>query len=424
MGRLDVEGRTAMAVLLERGHSQSAVARLLGVSEGTVRYHRKRGTAGAVDGRSKQDLKAAAHAEAIAFWRDQQEDGRINLAALHDWLRREHGYDGSLKSVQRYWKRTFPAPAIRARRRIETPAGAQAQVDWAEFPGAVLGDEVVDLVALIVTLSWSRKRAVVWGAVEGHAFLAGLPDRLLRAPGRGAGGAAHRQRIDNVKTAIASGAGAWGVINETYRRFAVQLKFHVDACQPRHPRGKGKVERHVRDLRGTVDPRREAFDSLEALQAATDARLEERAGRLRCPTTGTSIAEAWEQERRLLTPLPETLPEPFDLVVRRPVGIDCLVSFEGRQYSVPFRFVGQEVEVRGLAGHVHILKDAAVIAVHARHTERLILCDEVHYEGEDTTSVRAPMPLGRMGRRLAEIAAGNVQHRPLDLYARLAEVAR
>ena len=34
------------------------------------------------------------------------------------------------------------------------------------------------------------------------------------------------------------------------------------------------------------------------------------------------------------------------------------------------------------------------------------------------------MPLGRMGRRLAEIAAGNVQHRSIDLYARLVEVAR
>jgi len=42
-----------MAVLLERGHSQSAVARLLGVSEGTVRYHRKRWSANAVDGRSQ-----------------------------------------------------------------------------------------------------------------------------------------------------------------------------------------------------------------------------------------------------------------------------------------------------------------------------------------------------------------------------------
>ena len=120
-----------------------------------------------------------------------------------------------------------------------------------------------------------------------------MPDRRFQR----LGGVPAVLRIDNVKTAIARGAGARGVINETYRRFAVQLKFHVDACQPRHPQGKGKVERHVRDLRGTVDPRREVFDSLEALQAVTDARLEERAARLRCPATGTSIAEAWEQER-------------------------------------------------------------------------------------------------------------------------------
>ena len=227
-----------------------------------------------------------------------------------------------------------------------------------------------------------------------------------------------------MKTAIARGAGAWGVINETYRRFAVQLAFHVDACQPRHPQGKGKVERHVRDLRETVDPRREVFDSLEQLQAVTDARLAERTARLRCPATGATIDEAWNQERRLLTPLPETLPEPFDVVVRRPVGIDCLVSFEGRRYSVPFRFVGREVEVRGLSGQVQILKDVAVIAEHVRGTAALILRDEAHYEGKDTDRVRAPMPLGRMGRRLAEIAAGNVQHRSIDLYARLAEVAR
>ncbi len=322
--------------------------------------------------------------------------------------------------MQRYWKRTFPAPKIRARRRVETPPGAQAQVDWAEFPGVVLGDEVVDLVALIVTLSWSRKRAVVWARSKDMLSWQACQIACLQR----LGGAPAVMRIDNVKTAIARGAGAWGVINETYRRFAVQLKFHVDACQPRHPQGKGKVERHVRDLRETVDPRREAFDSLEHLQAVTDARLSERTARLLCPTTGASIAEAWDTERRLLTPLPETLPEPFDVVVRRPVGIDCLVSFEGRRYSVPFRFVGQEVEVRGLAGRVQILKNAAMIAEHPRDTDRLILRDEAHYEGKDTDLVRAPMPLGRMGRRLRDIAASNIQHRSIDLYARLAEVAR
>ena len=89
MGRLESEGRTAMAVLLDQGHSQSAVARLLGVTEGAVRYHRKRRKAGVVDGRTQQDFKVSVHGEAIAHWRAQQGDGRINLAALHAWLHRE-----------------------------------------------------------------------------------------------------------------------------------------------------------------------------------------------------------------------------------------------------------------------------------------------------------------------------------------------
>ncbi|MBC7138116.1 MAG: DDE-type integrase/transposase/recombinase [Defluviimonas sp.] len=238
--------------------------------------------------------------------------------------------------MQRYWSRTYPAPAIRARRRVETPAGAQARVDWAEFPGAVPGDEVVDLVALIVTLSWSRKRAVVWA--RSKDMLSWQSCQI--ASFRRLGGVPAVLRIDNVKTAIAKGAGAWGAINETCRRFAAQLKFHVDACQPRPPRGKGKVERHVRELRETVAPRRKAFDSLEHLQAATDARLAERAQRLRCPITGTPIAEAWARERRLLTPLPETLPDPLD---RAPTGGDRLHGqFRGAalQRPVPLRRPG------------------------------------------------------------------------------------
>jgi hypothetical protein len=97
MSCLGVEELTAMTVLLKQGRSQSSVGRIWGVSEGTVRYHRKRWASGASDGRSNQSLKASKHAEAIEPWRSQQGDGRVNLAALHDWLCRKHGYDGSLK---------------------------------------------------------------------------------------------------------------------------------------------------------------------------------------------------------------------------------------------------------------------------------------------------------------------------------------
>ena len=66
----------------------------------------------------------------------------------------------------------------------------------------------------------------------------------------------------------------------------------------------------------------------------------------------------------MLTPLPAAMPEPFDLVVYWLVGVDCMASFEGRRYSVPFQFIGQQVEVRGLAGRVQVFKDATIVAYH------------------------------------------------------------
>jgi hypothetical protein len=54
---------------------------------------------GALDGRSKQAPKAAAFSDAIDARWSQQAEGRINFALLHEWLRREHGYTGSLKTL-------------------------------------------------------------------------------------------------------------------------------------------------------------------------------------------------------------------------------------------------------------------------------------------------------------------------------------
>ena len=92
MGRLDREARNAMAVLLEQGHTKRDVARLLSVSEGTVRYHNPRIREGAVDGRSRQQGVDGAYAAANAHWRELHGAGAVNLAVLHAWLVREHRY--------------------------------------------------------------------------------------------------------------------------------------------------------------------------------------------------------------------------------------------------------------------------------------------------------------------------------------------
>lgn len=121
--------------LHERGVPKTRIARVLGVTEGDVRYHLRRQAKGATDGRSCKEHLASGYREAIEAWlKKQPKDKGLNLAALYDHLREEHDYPGSLRSVQRYFKAHFPKPKIRARRRVETPPGAQGQVDWGHFP--------------------------------------------------------------------------------------------------------------------------------------------------------------------------------------------------------------------------------------------------------------------------------------------------
>jgi hypothetical protein len=239
------------------------------------------------------------------------------------------------------------------------------------------------------------------------------------------GGVAAVNRIDNLKTGIAHGCGAWGQINEQYRVYARTMGFHIDACEVRAPEQKGKTERRVGDCKGLNIAGRH-FDGLEGLQAWIDADRAARASRRICPATGLSVAASWEAEKPFLRPLPELLPEPFDLVKTAPVHKDCMVHFEGRSYPVPFVYVGRSVEVRGCSGSVQILdpQTACMLVSYARRTQERILTNTACYEGPGTAEVIPPKPLGRMARKLQEIASLPVQQRPMDLYAALAEVAR
>lgn len=179
----------------------------------------------------------------------------------------------------------------------------------------------------------------------------------------------------------------------------------------------------IRDQRLWDDPRRRHWDHLGELQDWTDERMVRSAYRRICPITGTSVWEAYEQEKRHLGALP-ILPEPFDIVVQRQVAPDCTVRFEGRSYSVPFHLIGRSVEVRGCAGIVQMFADGAIVATHPRGTPERLLIEPEHFEGNATERVLPPPPLGRMGQRLQQIAAMPPEARPLDLYAALAEVAR
>ena len=261
-------------VLQQRGQSQRQTARILGVSEGAVRYHLRRARDGAADGRQKPSrIEQLGLVEAVAHWWQAQaeilgQERPPSVLPLHEFLRAEYGYNGSYKSVRKFVRARYGRPPLRPFRRVETPAGAQTQSDWGEFRRVDLGDPdgPTTIYAFVMVLSHSRKEAVVWSRSMDQLAWHHVHNEAYRR----LGGVAAVNRIDNLKTGITRGCGAWGQINEQYRVYARMMGFHVDACEVRAPEQKGKTERRVGDCKG-LDVQDRRFDGLAGLQSWIDA---------------------------------------------------------------------------------------------------------------------------------------------------------
>jgi len=439
MAKLGKEHVMVACEMVDRGVSIRQVARQLGVSEGAIRYHRRQVEAERrVDGRSQQATSLDGYEPAVETILERLDCRRVTgrgrpvqARTVCEILRRDFGYDGSYRGVVRHLRRAYGVPPVRALRRVETPPGVQAQHDWFEIRTRVGGEAVV-LPTLVGTLSHSRAR-FAWvsretGQLAWHEGHLALFERY--------GGVPRWVRIDNLKTGVVSGAGPTAVVNGSYRVFARECGFEIDPCRAATGSDKGKTERSVRTFRDNFgDLFGEDWTRIEGLQAALDERADGLLDRLMCPVTGTSVREALHAERLVLQPLPE-LEELFDVVVSRRVSRDCLVSFEGRRYSVPFPWVGRDVEILGTLGHVVIRSGGLELARHPRKTARRLVIDFTHYEGASTDGVLQPTPLGHRARlQLAGLSGPSANgglwlpapervRRPMDAYVELVEAFR
>ena len=242
LAKLTREQIVTIEVLQQCGQSQSQTARILGVSEGAVRYHLRRARDGAADGRQKPSrIEQLGLAEAVAHWWQAQaevqgQERPPSVQLLHEFLRasmamtartsRSASSCGALRSA--------PGPPVPAGR---DPPGAQTQSDWGEFRRVDLGDSdgPTTVYAFVMVLSHSRKEAVVWSRSMDQLAWHHVHNEAYRR----LGGVAAVNRIDNLKTGIIRGGGAWGQINEQYRAYARTLGFHIDACEVRSPEQKG-----------------------------------------------------------------------------------------------------------------------------------------------------------------------------------------
>ena len=433
MAKLSERDLVCAEVLMGKGKSVRSIATDLGVDESTLRYRLKRRAEAAVDGRQQQPSACDAHSGVIDAWIARQDWSGVSgrpesMKSLFEFLVAEHGYAGSYKAVQRFVRKRAPVPAVRPVRRVETRPGTQAQVDWGTRKVFIheLGG-ITPLKVLLMTLSHSRFSPIRFYLDETQlSWLDGHNHGLSSF-----GGVPLTLRIDNLKTGVKHGAGAWAVLNDSYQAYADQLGFIIDPTRPRSAKDKGKVERRVQDVIGGIIRQGERFVTLADLNSAALERIHARAKKLINPVTGDTVHDTWLAEREVLQALPESLPVPFDVQVTRKVGRDCLVSFEGRQYAVPYTLAGRMVQVRGAPGSVQIIAGSQVVQEYPRGTKAKLLIDQACYEPPEVSKTRLPnsvlpetgvvppAPLGRIGRAIVADKSWEAAKRPLSEYEAL-----
>jgi hypothetical protein len=179
---------------------------------------------------------------------------------------------------------------------------------------------------------------------------------------------------DNLKAAVLKASWQEPLINRAYRQLAEHYGFLISACPPRKPRLKGGVENDIKYVKNNFWPvfceRQRAlgrevprYDDLVVQMALWTTEVAEQR---RIRGVGRSPRELFEaEERTALKPLPEGRWDPVSWAVAK-VGADFRLQFQKGFYTVPYRFIGEQVMVCGSSDTVRIFFDLKEIACHER----------------------------------------------------------
>ena len=404
-------GELLMILDLHRqGLSITAIARRTGRDPKTIRKYIERGLEPPVYGprRVGRPNKIAPYIDYLG----ERITAYPDLSAVRLTREiRERGYTGAYTAVKRY------LAAIRPERqpkpfevRFETPAGYQAQVDFARFVTVFTDEPGQDRIIWLFSLVLGHCR-YIFARFAMHQDLQTLL-RCHMAAFEAIGGVPIEILYDRMKTAVISEDDQGHIIyNRSLLALARHYGFQPRACRPCRAKTKGKVERPFSYIRQDFFLAR-TFRNLDDLNAQLRDWLDTVANARRHGTTQRVVAEAFAAERQELQKLPAF---PFDALLKleRRVSHDGLVSIGGNYYSVPDR-TRRVVEVHQLPDQLRILDEGRLVAVHpVLEGRRQYRVDPAHRQG---VAARSPHQATAKEAFLVGRAGDHVAQRSLAYY--------
>ena len=273
------------------------------------------------------------------------------------------------------------AGAHKATVRLEHKPALALQVDWAGTKMAFYDEElggaqeaslfvaVLPCSRLIYAEPFRDEKLHSWIAAHVNAFqfLGGVPKTLVP---------------DNLKCGVERASFHDPRLNRTYQEMADHYGAVVLPARVRKPRDKASVENAVRiaSRRIIAGLRNVRILSFEDLQGHVRAALERVNSEPLSGKSESRLTSFIAEEKDFLLPLPESPYEPAEWDRAR-VQRNCHVAYLRKYYSVPFEYLGEEVEIR-----------ATRLAVELFYHHRRIASHRRLYGKEEYSTVREHMP--------------------------------
>jgi transposase len=301
---------------------------------------------------------------------------KLNATRLHRMVK-ERGFSGGIDHFRDVVRALRPLPKGEAFLRLPTLPGEQAQVDWGYFGKIKVGEAEHRLLAFVMVLSWSRRIFLRFYFGDATAnFLRGHVDAFV-----------HFQRVareilyDNLKSAVIERADSAIRFNSELLALSAHYRFAPKPVPVARPTSKGKVERTVQYVRTAFFAAREFRDIDDLNEQAAEWCRQEAEERL-CPgNRKMTVAQAFEEESRVMLTLPDN---PFPVYDRKvvQVGKTPYVRFHLNDYSIPHQYVRRTLLVEATLKRVRIVDGIKVIAEHERcfGKGQLVECEQ-HIKG-------------------------------------------
>ncbi|PCF37380.1 DDE-type integrase/transposase/recombinase, partial [Staphylococcus delphini] len=207
-----------------------------------------------------------------------------------------------------------------------------------------------------ITLTWDRKQDTLFQCLkESFEYTGGVPKEIW---------------FDNMKTVVDRPRTQYRkvVFNTLFHQFSKDANFEPIACRPYRPQTKGSVESLAKFVEQRLRPYDyEFYDAVELISLVNHFCHEMNHYEISQATDCYPIDLFNSEEKHLLNPFNVQLLDTYveDECIRI-VSKESMVNFRKGKYSVPTKFIGEEVQLifNELTDELSIYFDAELIRTH------------------------------------------------------------